>query len=255
MRHRFFLAPLFLSGVFSVTAISQDNTLLKQQEKLQSVAMQKVETSIKEAVSEAQRLSAAGSSGRAVERLRTAMRQLDDPVLPKKQVDEWRAQLTAALKQAEAGKKPTVTEPGSNPLKEAEVARVKTMIEEDKEVVRGVDTVAALMRSGSVAQAKKEVDALSKKHPDNPTVLVLPNLVDKTMTLDDVKAVHAKQSENIRLAMFDLQKTATMAKLDYELPADWKEITERRKTNSRRSSRPSSRPCGSRWTWTRRTPR
>jgi hypothetical protein len=49
------------------------------------------------------------------------------------------------------------------------------------------------------------------------------------MTLDEVKAVHAKQIENIRLALLDLQKTATMAKLDYELPADWKEKTERRK--------------------------
>ena len=60
-------------------------------------------------------------------------------------------------------------------------------------------------------------------------MLVLPNLIAKTMTLDDVKDVHAKQIENIRLAMLDLQKTATMAKLDYELPADWKEKTERRK--------------------------
>jgi hypothetical protein len=49
------------------------------------------------------------------------------------------------------------------------------------------------------------------------------------MTIDDVREVHAKQIENIRLALVDLQKSATMAKIDYELPADWKEKTERRK--------------------------
>ena len=49
------------------------------------------------------------------------------------------------------------------------------------------------------------------------------------MNIDEVRAVHAKQIENIRLALVDLQKTATLAKLDYELPADWKEKTERRK--------------------------
>jgi hypothetical protein len=49
------------------------------------------------------------------------------------------------------------------------------------------------------------------------------------MSLEDVRAVHARQIENIRLALVDLQKSATMAKIDYELPADWKEKTERRK--------------------------
>jgi len=58
---------------------------------------------------------------------------------------------------------------------------------------------------------------------------VLPNLISRTMTIDEIREVHAKQIENIRLAMIDLQRTATMAKIDYELPPDWKEKTERRK--------------------------
>ena len=70
---------------------------------------------------------------------------------------------------------------------------------------------------------------VTKKYPTNPTVLVLPNLISRTMTLDEIRAVHAKQVENIRLALIDLQRTAVMAKIDYELPADWKEKTERRK--------------------------
>jgi len=228
MRTRYLLAPAILAGAFALSAQAQPDSLLKQQEALQTVAMQKVEKSIKDAVADAQRLQAAGSSARAAERLRSAMRLLDDPILPKKNVDAWRTQLASAVRTVEAGKKPEVTDP-TNPNKEAEIARVKAMIEEDKEIRRGVDTVASLLKGGDAAQARKEVEVLSKRFPTNPTVLVLPNLVNKTMTLDEVKEVHAKQIENIRIALLDLQKTATMAKLDYELPADWKEKTERRK--------------------------
>jgi hypothetical protein len=229
MRSRYLLAPALLAGAFTLAAPAQENRLLKQQEQLQAVAVQKVESSLKEALAEAKRLQQAGSSARAAERVRSAIRLLDDPILPKKNVDTWRAQLNEALRSVEAGKKPEVTLESTNPNKEAEVARIKAMIEEDKEIRRGVDTVGSLMKAGDVAQAKKEVEALSKKHPGNPTVLVLPNLIARTMSIDDVRAVHQKQIENIRLALIDLQKTATMAKIDYELPADWKEKTERRK--------------------------
>jgi len=228
MRYRSLLALALSTGVFATGAPAQQDQLLKQQEKLQAVAMQKVEASIKEAVADAQKLVAAGSKARAAERLRQAQRLLDDPILPKKNVDAWRTELANAIKAAEAGRAPAVTDP-ANPHKEAEIARVKAMIEEDKEIRRGVDTVGALLKGGEVAQAKKEVEALTKKFPTNPTILVLPNLISRTMSIDEVREVHAKQIENIRLALLDLQKSATMAKIDYELPADWKEKTERRK--------------------------
>ncbi|HKB03936.1 MAG TPA: hypothetical protein VKD90_17065, partial [Gemmataceae bacterium] len=106
MRTRYLLAPAILAGAFALSAQAQPDSLLKQQEALQTVAMQKVEKSIKDAVADAQRLQAAGSSARAAERLRSAMRLLDDPILPKKNVDAWRTQLASAVRTVEAGKKP-----------------------------------------------------------------------------------------------------------------------------------------------------
>ena len=230
MRSRFLLAAVVLAGAFTPTIQAQENGLLKQQEQLQAVAVQKVEMSLKEALADARRLQAAGSTARSAERLRSAVRLLDDPILPKKTTDTWRTQLNDALRLVEAGQKPEVTLESSNPHRDAEVARIKAMIEQDKEIRRGVDTVGSLMKSGDVGQAKREVEALSKRYPTNPTVLVLPNVIARTMSIDEVREVHAKQIENIRLALIDLQKTATMAKIDYELPPDWKEKTERRKT-------------------------
>jgi hypothetical protein len=228
MRFRYLLAPAFMAGSFTMSAPAQDG-LLKQQEQLQAVAVQKVESSLKDALSDASRLQQAGSNARASERLRTAMRLLDDPILPRKNVDVWRGQLNDAMRMVESGKKPAITLESANPNRDAEVARIKAMIEDDKEIRRGVDTIGSLVKAGDMTQAKKELEALNKRFPTNPTVIVLPNLIAKTMTLDEIRDVHAKQIENIRLAMVDLQRTATMAKIDYELPADWKEKTERRK--------------------------
>src|SRR5262245_33956357 len=104
MRMRYYVASAILAGVVSASAPAQDQ-LLKQQEQLQAVAIQKVERSIREAIIEAQKLQAAGSNARAAERLRSAVRMLDDPILPKKSVDAWRTELAAGIRAAESGKK------------------------------------------------------------------------------------------------------------------------------------------------------
>src|SRR5262245_20401217 len=124
MRFRYLLAPVLFCGSFALVAPAQDQ-LLKQQEKLQAVAIQKVEKSISDALADAQKLQAAGSKVRAGERLRSAMLQLDDPILPKAKADAWRAQLNTAIRNIE-DQKPVVRE--ANPIKEADVAKVKAMI-------------------------------------------------------------------------------------------------------------------------------
>src|SRR6516162_8715824 len=131
MHIRYPFAAVILTAAFTPIVHAQENALLKQQEQLQAVAVQKVETSLKEALADAKRLQAAGSTARAAERLRSAVRLLDDPILPKKTTDTWRAQLNDALRLVEAGKKPEVTLESSNPNRDAEIARIKAMIEED----------------------------------------------------------------------------------------------------------------------------
>jgi hypothetical protein len=203
---------------------------LKQQEQLQAVAKQRIDAAIRDALSEAQRLQASGSTQRAADRLRGAMKMLEDPLLPKDFTDTRRNQLSAAIKATEGGLKPAIDPPASNPNRDVDAAKLKAMMEADTEIRRGIDTVGALMKAGELGQAKKEVEALTKKYPDNLTVKVMPDLVNKTKTLEDIKEIHVRQIEHIRLALADLQKASTLPKYDYELPADWKEITERRKT-------------------------
>jgi len=219
----------------SVAAVSPaQDSLLRQQERLQAVALQKVEVAVQSTVAEAQKLSAAGSHVRAAERIRQAMRMLDDPVLLKKDTDKLRGQLNEALRMAESGKRPEVagtTAPAANPLKADEVAKRKAWLEEDVNIRRSIDTIGALYKAGALKQAKTEIDAIAGKYPANPTVIALPELITKAKTIEEIKLIHAQQAESYRLAALDLSKQSVMPKGDIEYDAKrFKEITELRKT-------------------------
>ena len=230
MRLRHFVTAGVVALSVAAVSPAQDQ-LLKQQEKLQAVALLKVEAAVQSSVAEAQKLQAAGSSVRAAERVRQAMRMLDDPVLPKKETDKLRAQLSDALRAAEAGKKPEIAGTTANPLKAAEIERRKAWLEEDANIRRSIDTIGALYKAGALKQAKTEIDALAGKYPANPTVIALPDLITKAKTIEEIKLIHAQQAESYRLAALDLNKQSVMPKGDIEYDAKrFKEITELRKT-------------------------
>ena len=127
MRLRYFLAPAVLAAAFLPTADAQQSPLLKIEEQRQAAAMKKVEQAIREAVADAQKLQQAGSTIRAGERLRQAMRLLDDPILKKESTEAWKTQLAAAMTAVDAGKKPELTEAPANPHKVADMARTSSM--------------------------------------------------------------------------------------------------------------------------------
>ncbi|WP_157369281.1 hypothetical protein [Zavarzinella formosa] len=229
MRLRHFITAGIVAGAVVSASPAQDQ-LIRQQEKLQTVAMQKVEISIQSALAEAQKLQAAGSNVRAAERLRQAMRLLDDPVLPKKKTDEWRAQLTDALRLAEAGKRPEITVKSANPLKASEVERRKAWLIEDEAIRRSIDTIGALYKAGAISQAQKEMDAIAGKYPTNPTVIAMPGLLTKTKTIEEIRLIHAQQAESYRLAALELDRMSIVPKKDLEFDEKrFKEITELRK--------------------------
>lgn len=229
MRYRFLLATGLSLSVCLVATQAQPSPILKIEEQRQAAAKLKIDQALSDAIKDAENLQRSGSTQRAIERLKQAQRLLDDPILSKDFADARRNQLTLAIKNVTTGER-LAPEPTTNPHKAVDAAKLKAMMEADGEIRRSMDTIAALMKGGAIEQAKKEVDALAKKYPDHPTMLVMPELVNRTKTIDDIREIHAKQVENIRLAMVDLQKGSTLPKYDYEFPANWKELSERRKT-------------------------
>lgn len=231
MRIQHFISAGLVALAVAANAPAQDQ-LLKQQERLQVVAMQKVEAAIREALADAQKLQAANSNVRAAERLRSALRLLDDPILLRKSTDVWRAQLNDAIRMVEAGKRPELTAATpANPAKAAELEKRKAWLEEDANIRRSMDTIAALYKAGAMTQAKKEIDAIAGKYPANPTVIALPDLITKSKSIEDIRVIHAQQAEAYRLAIQELDKTAMVPKKDMEFDEKrFREITELRKT-------------------------
>ena len=232
MKLRHFFSAGMIAGAIAASSPAQDQ-LIRQQEKLQAVAIQKVEASIRDTLNEAQRLQAAGSNARAAERIRQSMRLLDDPVLPQKKTDQWRTQLSEALSRAEKGQRVDVSLTSAktnSPLKAADLEKRKAWLAEDAEIRRSIDTIAALYKAGALTQAQKEIDAIAGKYPANPTTIALPGLISKTKTLEEIRLIHAQQAESYRLAALELDRTSIMPKKDLEFDEKrFKEITELRK--------------------------
>ncbi|MCX7664887.1 MAG: hypothetical protein N2112_05020 [Gemmataceae bacterium] len=217
-----------------ITGLSEaQSDPLKAEEARRQIMIQKVEAEIKAAFAEAARLQQSGQGIKAAERLRRTLFAIDDPILPDANKKIWRAQLLEGIRLAEKGEKPALADPkgaiGNDP-KAAELARVKAAADEAAEIKRGIDTMNALIRAGEDKQAKKEIDALLAKYPTSPTVLVLPDLLNKRITIDEVRQMQAEQVDRIRKTMVGLDKSAVLPKEEMEFdPKRWKEITEKRK--------------------------
>ncbi len=224
-----YLASVILSGVLVGSLPAQDH-LLKQQEKLQAVAVQKVDSNVRDAISEAQKLRASGSTLRASERIKSALRAIEDPILPKKNVDAWRAQLNESLRNTETAAKPAPINKEAQEARDAQKAKLQKLVEDDKAIQRKLETIAVLYRANELKQAKIEISELASKYPDNPTVAVLPNLINRTQSIAEIQELHARQMENDRLLYNEYVKAMTVPKGDIEYDAKrWKEITEARK--------------------------
>ncbi|MEZ6139047.1 MAG: hypothetical protein R3B84_00615 [Zavarzinella sp.] len=240
-RYRAILMSMALCGVPTL-ALAQ-SPLLKQQERIQQIAVQRIETELSTCQRDVSTLVRAGRTGAALERIRQAQGLLRDPVLPDDKVRLWQLQLDQLAANVKVGTVPAVnpTVPGkpgggtTQPVvtaaeKRAALEQLKQSETEFADVLRSMDTIQALVKAGANAQATKEFDFLKGKYPNNPTVLTLEGFLTRTRTIEEVKQIHAQQAANLRKAYEDLQVASTPPKSVIEFDKEYfKEITELRK--------------------------
>ena len=231
---RFVLAAIVGSALGSTVFAqnSNPNDLLNKANADRAILTQRIEGKLREALGEARRLQGT-SQVRAVNALKAALGQLDDPLIPTGFRNEWTATLTAQIKQIESGKKladPAEINPVKREIKEADRQRAKAIQEEYNDVRRTLDTVAALNRSGSAAQAQKEIAALAKRYPDNPATIIMSETSGLNQRLADARYMVAQQQEGFLLAMRSVDKSAIMPKdpdIDFDVKR-WREISKLR---------------------------
>ncbi len=219
---------LFISAA---SGQSKPEDLLNRAKGEQAVLMQRLEQKMRDAIADARRLQST-SPVRAANLLRSAIGQLDDPLIPPGFRADWTRQLTAQIKLIESGKRlpdPVDVNPAKREIKEAQVKQAKSMQEEYYEVRRSVDTISALIKAGNTVQAQKETDALAKRYPNNPAVISLNESTAWNQRLAEAKEYVEQQKQGYMLAMRSVDRSAIPPKEDLEFdPEYFRKITKLR---------------------------
>ena len=219
----------FSSGVRAQSSKPED--LLNRAKSDQAVLTQRIQAKLMDAVDNARKLQPV-SPVRAANVLKTALLQLDDPLIPPTFKNEWVAKISTQIKAIESGQKisePAEINPVKREIKDAELKRAKAIQEEYYEVRRGVDTISALIKSGNSTQANKEIEALLKRYPDNPAALQLAENSSMNQRLADARVLVEQQKQGYYMAMRSLDKSNVMPKGDVDFDAArFREITKLR---------------------------
>ena len=225
------LATGLCAFISSVSGQAKPEDLLNRAKAEQAAVTSRVESKLRDAIADARRLQAT-SPIRAANVLKSALFQLDDPLIPPSFKTEWTAQLTAQIKLIESGKKiadPVDINPVKREIREAQAKQAKSMQEEYYDVRRSVDTISALIKSGNTTQAQKEADALAKRYPNNPVVISMSDNIAWNQRLAEAKDYVEQQKQGYLLAMRSVDRSAIPPKEDLEFdPEYFRKITKLR---------------------------
>jgi hypothetical protein len=218
--------------LLTLSATAQDpKNLLDRAKAEQSLLVQKLEGEMRSALTDARRLQEV-SKPRAIAALRSALLKLEDPLVPPAFRNDWTARLNAQIKSVESGQKiadPVAVDPAKREIREANAKKAKAIQEEYTEVRRSLDTISALVKSGNSAQAQKESEALAKRYPDNPAVILMGENSAMNQRLSDARVLIEQQKQGFVIAMRSLDKSSIAPKDDIEFDAKrFQEITKLR---------------------------
>ncbi len=225
---------VLLGGLASLASAQSkpEDSLLNRAKAEQALMLQRLEARMRDAQAEARRLQPT-SKIRAANALKTAVNQLEDPLIPSGFRNEWTAKLNSQIVEIESGRKlppPEEINPVRREIKEADLKRAKAVQEEYSDVKRAVDTIAALVKSGNTAQAQKEADALAKRYPDNPAVIALADAQGMNQRVADARFLVESAARRFLFDPYARRRTSSiMPKGDIEFDVErWREITKLR---------------------------
>jgi hypothetical protein len=195
---------------------------------LAAIADQKAEAHIKEVLADVDKFAKA-SPTTAVKRLKEARLGLDRSV---EITSEKRVELVKIIDAKIAvieGRTPVTLDPKAAQRKEAEAKSFEKYLAEAKEIKEAVAEIEKLYAANKTIEARVKADALAKKYPTNPTALVLTGQGLVQDRIAEAKYLSKEMNDRFVYALNDVQRSALPPKGDIEFPANWKEITERRR--------------------------
>jgi hypothetical protein len=225
-----------LTGQTSLQAQTRPDDFLKRVEAENNVARQKLEAVVQETLASAQ-LLAETSRPRAIDRLRKLLNEIEnEPAITPARRQEISNLLNGKIRQLENPNSIVKTVSSGKPRQttKEKLDFLKGIEKERDEIRRSIDTIAALEKNGSEAQARKEADALVKRFPDNPAALAFEQKATMADLIKEARILLAQQQEGYLLAMRDVDKAMVLPKGDLEYDTIrkgyFKEISAKRMT-------------------------
>jgi hypothetical protein len=210
---------------------AKDESYLEQVRRRNEVAAQRVEAEVRSAMRAAQRLSATDPAG-AVEALKTTLARLEtDDTLP----DDRRSGLVRAVKD-----RIRVTEslarratPRAEPRPQGTPARrspTDSRLTEGQTLSLSLQAVRGLLKDGQVAEARRQVEDLARRYPDNPAVLAARRTVSSVDQLGGIRGQRGDSERRLAAAFNDTDRSALPPLGEVEFPKDWADKSEKRAT-------------------------
>ena len=223
-----------LVGLIGTAALAQPRPPLDplaEARARQKIADQKAEIDVGEAIALADKL-ARTNPAKAAQILRNAQTNIDTSAALSA---EARKSLTATLQAkitALDGKPLANPGPKADPsaalAKAMNKAAYESYTAELKAVKEGVDRVAKYKQAGLAAEAEREIAALAKNYPNNPSIIRLQEQDGFANRVDDSLEYARQMDKRVTLALRDVDRSSLPPTGDIEFPKDWKEKTERR---------------------------
>jgi len=239
-RQTFASLAFLLPTTFAVAQLPPSADSFAAARARQTVADQKAQADVTNAIAEADRL-ARGNPARAAAVLRTSIDSLDlsaaiSTGARKNLLGQLQSRLTAISTPMSAALLPKVDEKTQAARLQRDV--VLTAAKKEANVI--ADAVAGINReldAGRLKEANVKIEVLSKAYPNNPAVQFLQGEGDVRTRIADAAELARQQNVRTVLAMNDVQRSALPAIGDIEFPKDWKEKTLRRQTQVELSAR------------------
>jgi hypothetical protein len=206
---------------------SRDAELMDQVRRLEKVKAQKIEADLRRTLQEVQRLPVA-SSARAVERLQTALAEIEaDTVLS----EARRQTLVRLLKDRIRVTQETATEAAAD--KKPQLARKRAgdaerKLAEQKKFRDALKNVEQLRTEGKTEAAARAADELTKQPVKEKEAFAADRIATKTDEVEKAAQVKKGKDNAVLASLRDVDKSSIPVKGDLEFPPDWRERTKGR---------------------------
>src|SRR5262245_12383761 len=200
----------------------------------QQIADQKAEAEVKDALATADRL-AKTNPAKAAQALKSAQTNIDLAVAistdaRKSLTDQLQRKIAAVEGRPLADPTGPLADPKAAAVKYDKKAAYESAVAEIKAVDDGIRKIARYQDAGLTPEADRELAALAKAYPNNPSVIMLQEKGSFRDRVADSQEYARQMDKRVTIALRDTDRSAMPAIGDIEFPKDWKEKTKLRVT-------------------------